>query len=82
VAHWTTSGRLQSFLIVDALLNYIYFKRIDMKNQLFLLKFALARFRGGVNLPQTPAVSMDRYNTGLEFTRRSFKAQGFSRALI
>jgi hypothetical protein len=33
-------------------------------------------------LPKTPAISTGRCNTGLEFTRRSFKAQGFSRALI
>ena len=33
-------------------------------------------------LPQTQAVSTGRSNTGLEFTRRSFKAQGFSWALL
>jgi hypothetical protein len=32
--------------------------------------------------PKTRAVSTGRCNTGLEFTGRSFKAQGFSRALI
>jgi hypothetical protein len=33
-------------------------------------------------LPKTWAGSTGRCNTGLQFTRRSFKAQGFSRALI
>ena len=33
-------------------------------------------------LPETTAGSTGRCNTGLEFTGRSFKAQGFSRALI
>ena len=32
--------------------------------------------------PKSPAGSTGRCNTGLEFTRRSFKAQGFARALI
>src|SRR5258708_31406045 len=36
----------------------------------------------GVNLPKMWAVSMDRCNTGLEFTGRSFKAQSFSWTLI
>ena len=36
----------------------------------------------GMNLLETPAGSTGRCNTGLQFTRRSFKAQGFSRALI
>jgi hypothetical protein len=31
---------------------------------------------------ENPGVSMDRSNTGLEFTSGSFKAQSFSRALI
>src|ERR1035441_6546691 len=35
-----------------------------------------------VNLPKTPAGSTGRCNTGLQFTRRGFKAQGLSRALI
>ena len=34
------------------------------------------------NCPKSPAGSTGRCNTGLKFTRRSFKAQGFSRALI
>jgi hypothetical protein len=34
------------------------------------------------NFPKTRAGSTGRCNSGLEFTRRSFKAQGFSRALI
>jgi hypothetical protein len=34
------------------------------------------------NLPKLRAGSTGRCNTGLQFTRRSFKAQGFSRALI
>jgi hypothetical protein len=34
------------------------------------------------NLPETRAVSTGRCNTGLEFTSRSFKAQGFPWALI
>src|ERR1035437_1452398 len=33
-------------------------------------------------LPQTPAGSTGRCNTGLQFTGRRFKAQGLSRALI
>jgi hypothetical protein len=33
-------------------------------------------------VPKTRAGSTGRCNTGLQFTRRSFKAQGFSRALI
>jgi hypothetical protein len=32
--------------------------------------------------PKTRMVSTGRCNTGLEFTDRSFKAQGFARALI
>src|ERR1700735_1126200 len=36
----------------------------------------------GMKLPITPAGSTGRCNTGLQFTRWSFKAQGLSRALI
>jgi hypothetical protein len=34
------------------------------------------------NLPKCRASSTGRCNTGLKFTRRGFKAQGLSRALI
>src|ERR1035437_9542754 len=37
---------------------------------------------GGSDLLKTPAGSTGRCNTGLKFTRRGFKAQGLSRALI
>jgi RNAse (barnase) inhibitor barstar len=35
-----------------------------------------------IEVPYSVAVSMGRCNTGLQFTRRRFKAQGLSRALI
>ena len=45
------------------------------------------RFRGlqpwrRGDFPEQRAVSTGRCNTGLQFTRRRFKAQGLSRALI
>ena len=45
-------------------------------------RFEGLAFRERSKLPVTRAVSTGRCNTGLEFTRRSLKAQGLSRALI
>jgi hypothetical protein len=46
------------------------------------LAFLPAEPSAMIKCPISPAVSTGRCNTGLEFTRRRFKAQGLSRALI
>jgi hypothetical protein len=53
----------------------------EMKTH-FVLPSLTCKARQFVSLPKSPASSTGRCNTGLKFTRRGFKAQGLSGALI